>query len=100
MFKILRDTCISQLEDILDSDLMEECRTFIEVRRERRHLSTLERHISKFRRLCHEKPGGHSNLRHDAQRNISGNTCITIHVIKQQPLQQLQLQSQTPPGLP
>ena len=77
MFKILRDTCISQLEDILDSDLMEECRTFIEVRRERRHLSTLERHISKFRRLCHEKPGGRSNPRHDAQRNISGNTCIT-----------------------
>ena len=77
MFKILRDTCISQLEEILNSDLMEECRTFIEVRRERRHLSTLERHISKFRRLCHEKSGGRSNPRHDAQRKNSGNTCIT-----------------------
>ena len=44
-FKILRDTCISQLEEILNSDLMEECRTFIEVRRERR--------TSKYLRKTH-----------------------------------------------
>ena len=55
MFKNLRDTCINQLEDILDNAIMEECRTFIEIRRERRHLSTLERHLSKFRRLSHKK---------------------------------------------
>ena len=67
----------NQLEDILDNAIMEECRTFIEIRRERRHLSTLERHLSKFRRLCHEKPGGHSNPQHGAQRENSGNTCIT-----------------------
>ena len=77
MFKNLRDTCISQLEDILDNVIMEECRTFIEIRKERRHLSTLERHLSKFRRLCHEKPGGCSNPQHGTQRENSGNTCIT-----------------------
>ena len=77
MFKNLRDTCISQLEAILDKAIMEECMEFIEIRRERRHLSTLERHLSKFRRLCHEKPGGHSNPRHGAQRENSSNTCIT-----------------------
>ena len=78
MFKILRDTCISQLEDILDIEIMEECRTFIEIRRERRHLSTLERHLSKFRRLCHMKiqvaaqtPG----MVHKGK--ISSNTCTT-----------------------
>ena len=77
MFKNLRDTCISQLEDILDNAIMEEWRTFIEIRRERRHLSTLERHLSKFRRLCHENPGGCSNPRHGTQRENSSNTCIT-----------------------
>ena len=77
MFKNLRDTCIGQLEDILDNAIMEECRTFIEIRRERRHLSTLERHPSKFRRLCHKNPGGRSNPQHGAQRENSGNTCIT-----------------------
>ena len=55
------------------------CRTFIEIRRERRHLSTLERHLSKFRRLCHENPGGHSNPWHGPQRENSSNTCITTY---------------------
>ena len=41
MFKLLRDTCINQLESILDKETMEKCRDFIEIRRERRHLSTL-----------------------------------------------------------
>ena len=77
MFKILRDTCISQLEDTLDIEMMEECRTFIEIRREKRHLSTLERHLSKFRRLCHENPGGHPNPWHGTQRKNSSNTCTT-----------------------
>ena len=54
IFKNLRHTCINQLEVILDKEIMEECREFIEIRRERRHLSTLERHLSKFQILCHE----------------------------------------------
>ena len=77
MFENLRDTCINQLEAILDKEIMEECREFIEIRRERRHLSTLERHLSKFRRLCHEKSGGHSKLWHGTQGENSGNTCTT-----------------------
>ena len=77
MFKNLSDTCIIQLKAILDKEIMEECIEFIEIRRERRHLSTLERHLSKFRRLCHEKSGGCSNPRHGTQRENSSNTCIT-----------------------
>ena len=35
MFKLLRDTCINQLENMLEKDIVEECREFIEIRRER-----------------------------------------------------------------
>ena len=64
MFKSLRDTCINQLESILDQETMEECREFMEIRRERRHLSTLDEHLSKFKRLCHDYTGGHSSPQH------------------------------------
>ena len=42
MLKLLRDTCINQLESILDKETMEKCSDFIEITRERRHLSTLD----------------------------------------------------------
>ena len=58
MFKSLRDTCINQLENLLDKEIMEECRDFIEIKRERRHLSTLDWHLSKFKILCHNYTGG------------------------------------------
>ena len=77
MFKLLRDTCINQLENMLEKDIMEECREFIEIRRERRHLSTLERHLSKCKRLCHNKTGGHSSPHHGRHGENSGSTCIT-----------------------
>ena len=51
MFKLLRDTCINQLENILDQEFMEECGEFIEIRRERRHLSTLDQHLSTFKEI-------------------------------------------------
>ena len=35
---------------------MEECNTFIKVKREARHLKTLERQRDKFERLCQKIP--------------------------------------------
>ena len=77
MFKLLRDTCINQLENILDKEIMVECREFIEIRRERRYLSTLARHLSKFKRFCHAKTGGHPSPYHGIHSENGGNTCIT-----------------------
>ena len=42
MFELLRDTFINQLESILEKETMEKCGDFIENRRERRLLSTLD----------------------------------------------------------
>ena len=46
MFKIVIDTCMNQLESILDRRTMEDCHTYIEYRREGRHQTTLKRHLS------------------------------------------------------
>ena len=64
MFKLLRDICINQLESILDKETMANYSDVIEIRRERRHLSTLDQHLSKFKRLCHNYTGGHSSPLH------------------------------------
>ena len=77
MFKSLRDTCINKLENILDKEIMEECREFIEIRGERRHLSTLERHLLTFKRLCHDKTGGRSSPCHGVHGENGSKTCIT-----------------------
>ena len=42
MFKTVRDTCINQLESIVDEATMEECHRCIESRREQRHQKTRE----------------------------------------------------------
>ena len=96
LFKSLRDTCISQLENILDKEIMEECREFIKIRRERRHLSTLERHLSKFKRLCHDKTGGCSSLHHGIHGENGCNICITIStdVISEDDHQESRVKSQ------
>ena len=49
---------------------------YIEYRREGRHQKTLERHLSKFYRMCHVYAGGHSNLWHD---NHDENCCLNTH---------------------
>ena len=48
MFKIVIDTCMKQLEGILDKETMEECYMYIEYRKEGRYQKTLERHLSNF----------------------------------------------------
>ena len=55
MFTIQRDTCINQLKDNVDKEIMEECERFIRDKREIRHLRTYECQVAKFERLCHKK---------------------------------------------
>ena len=55
MFKELKDTCINNLNTILEEERMKECESFIKIKREERHQKTLMRQISKFERLCHKK---------------------------------------------
>ena len=78
MFKIIIDTCMNQLEGILDEKTMEDCSNFIKYRREGRHQKTLQRQVSKYNRLCHKNAGGHSNSQHgdhDENCHLNTNTC-------------------------
>ena len=43
---------------------MHDCYDFIKIRRERRHLKTLERQLSKFYRLCQKNTTGCSRSQH------------------------------------
>ena len=79
MFKTIIDTCINQLESMVDKETMEECYMYMGSRREQRHLKTLERHLSKFSRLCHGITGGRSNSqcgKHDRNGHINTHTCM------------------------
>ena len=58
MFKIQQVTCINTLENALDRETLNICHEFIKVRRERGHLKTLERQLSKFHRLCQKNNTG------------------------------------------
>ena len=42
MFTMQRDTCMNQLKDNLDKEIMDQCESFIKEKREIRHLKTLE----------------------------------------------------------
>ena len=65
---------------MLDKRTMEECYMYMEVRREQRHWKTLERHLSKFHRLCHDNTGGHSNSHYGGHDKIGHtNTNTYIH---------------------
>ena len=48
MFNSQIHICINQLKSRNDRETMEDCYTFIKVKRERRHLNTLERQKAKF----------------------------------------------------
>ena len=61
MFKEQRDTCMNNLNTVLDYERMRECESFIKTRREARHQETLKRQMSKFERLCHRNTGACSN---------------------------------------
>ena len=48
VFGIHIDTCMNHLKGILDKETMEECVKFIKLKRESRHIKTLERQTLKF----------------------------------------------------
>ena len=78
MFETIINTCMNQLEGILDERAMEVCSNFIKYRREGRHQKTLQRQVSKYNRLCHKNLGGHSNSwhgDHDENCCLNTNTC-------------------------
>ena len=58
------DTCITSLGSLIGVEAMEECHGFISLRRERRHLSTLERQVKKYNLLWQRNRGGRSNYQH------------------------------------
>ena len=84
MLKIQKDKCIDQLENCLVERTMEECVEFINLRRESRHIRTLERQLLKFEQLCHknkirgscsniqEKQDGCSNIKDDQEDKKMG----------------------------
>ena len=58
------DTCMNELYNTLDEELIEECMVFIKTRKESRHIKTQLRQINKFNRLCQKNRGGPSNQQH------------------------------------
>ena len=64
MFRWQIDTCINSLGSCIGVEAMEECHGFISLRKERRHLSTLERQTKKFNLLWQTNTGGCSNFQH------------------------------------
>ena len=60
-----RDTCKTDLEKRIREETMEECKEFINIRKEARHFMTMERQKQKIDRLCHKNSigkGGQSNM--------------------------------------
>ena len=55
------DTCMIELYNTIDEELMEECMVFIKTRKESRHIKTQLRQINKFNQLCQKDRGGHPN---------------------------------------
>ena len=64
IFRWQIDTCINSLGSCIGVEAMEECHGFISLRREKRHLSTLERQTKKFNLLWQRNTGGCSNFQH------------------------------------
>ena len=58
---------------------MEECTTFIKLRREARHNSTFERQTANHNQLCHKNTGGHSNIQDGRHDKLSGSASHKWH---------------------
>ena len=67
------DTCINSLGSCIGVEAMEECHGFISLRRERRHLNTLERQTKKFNLLWQRNIGGCSNFQHGGKYREDSN---------------------------
>ena len=74
MFRWQIDTCINSLGSCIGVEAMEECHGFISLRRERRHLSNLERQTKKFNLLWQRNTGGHSNFQRGSRGHWEDDT--------------------------
>ena len=62
-----RDTCINTLLEVFPKEIMEECKRFINLRREAYYMKVKMRQIAKLERLCHKNRGGCSNNKDGGQ---------------------------------
>ena len=72
MLKEQRYTCKHHLDSRLDREIGVECEEFIKIKREARHLKTLNRQRNKLERLCHKNrntESGHSNIQNGNHDN-------------------------------
>ena len=49
MLEVQQDTCINKLSGIMNKEIMEDCTTFINLRRQARHNNTLDRQTAKYK---------------------------------------------------
>ena len=56
-----RDTCMNTLLEVFPKEIMEECKRFINLRREAYYMKVKMRQIAKLEQLCHKNRGGCSN---------------------------------------
>ena len=62
-----RDTCIHNLLEVFPTEIMEECKRFIDLRREAYFTKVKIRQLAKLERLCHKYRGGCSNNKDGGQ---------------------------------
>ena len=62
-----RDTCINTLLEVFPKEIMEECKRFINLRREAYYMKVKMRQIAKLEQLCHKNRGGCSNNKDGGQ---------------------------------
>ena len=68
-----RDTCINTLFEVFPKEIMEECKMFINLRREAYFLKVRSRQMSKLEQLCHKNRSGcsnHQDGRHGRDRTV------------------------------
>ena len=56
-----RDACINNLLEVFPTEIMEECKRLIDLRREAYFTKVKMRQLAKLERLCHKNRGGCSN---------------------------------------
>ena len=89
MFNSQIHICINYLESRIDKETMEDCNTFINEKRERRHCKTLERWRDKFNQLWQRNTDGCLNIKHGrdgygCSNNISEDTITTSETASNQ----------------
>ena len=80
MFNHQQDTCKTDLEKIIREEDLKECQEFINIRKEARHSSTMERQKQKIDQLCHKKninKGGHLNIHDDHAFTSTDTACVS-----------------------